>query len=393
MYKVTKKFLSLLLALILCLSTSQLTQAAEPPIPETPGTTDIGQPAPPINDGEPHGLILMTQNNRRAAMPGILHQNTILQIYTISPDNGEQNLWSQFTTSNPSVSIGYPSAGGLNQFTHNYTKLAATLRDAEINECNNYADHAGWIDQSGNFFDVSAALGIANNSTIGFYGSDFYFTGVQTMVTPAGKHYVRGMICKATESEIRQGRFNIVSTGSEFDIVEPYIRYIVSKDILGGVRVTGKWGALDGQTMQAWGELPVTSYAEPSKNIFIVDYLPKHYQYLPIKHYTSLMCDSVSGTLIHYLPDSYNTDNKSEWGGVLSPDGTTVAYLTVPGTSGQVSLEYTDISGFFASGFNPASRGVPTKMELADGPVKQATWNVYDYVTENPSCILLEWRE
>ena len=97
--------------------------------------------------------------------------------------------------------------------------------------------------------------------------------------------------------------------------------------------------------------------------------------------------------MIHYLPDSYNTDNKSEWGGVLSPDGTTVAYLTVPGTSGQVSLEYTDISGFFASGFNPASRGIPTKMELADGPVKQATWNVYDYVTENPSCILLEWRE
>ena len=89
MHKVTKKFLSLLLALILCLSTSRLTQAAEPPIPETPGTTDIGQPAPPINDGEPHGLILMTQNNRRAAMPGILHQNTILQIYTISPDNGE----------------------------------------------------------------------------------------------------------------------------------------------------------------------------------------------------------------------------------------------------------------------------------------------------------------
>uniref|UniRef100_UPI00272B5C33 hypothetical protein n=1 Tax=Faecalibaculum rodentium TaxID=1702221 RepID=UPI00272B5C33 len=304
-----KRFLSsLLTVLILCLSTSQLTQAAEPPIPETPGTTDIGQPAPPINDGEPHGLILMTQNNRRMVSSSKL--DTILQIYTINPVTGVQTLWSQFSTSNPSVSIGYPSAGGLNQFNHNYTKLAATLRDAEINECNNYADHAGWIDQSGNFFDVSAALGITNNSPIGFHESDFYFTGVQTMVTPAGKHYVRGMICKATESEIRQGRYNIVSTGSEFDIVEPYIRYIVSKDILGGVRVTGKWGALDGQTMQAWGELPVTSYAEPSKNIFIVDYLPKHYQYLPIKHYTSLMCDSVSGTLIHYLPDSYNTDNK-----------------------------------------------------------------------------------
>lgn len=392
MYKVTKKIFSLLTVLFLCLSTSQLAQAAETlPVPNVLPETETTVPPAPVNDGEPHGLILMTQNNRRMVSSSKL--DTILQIYTINPVTGVQTLWSQFSTSNPSVSIGYPSAGGLNQFNHNYTKLAATLRDAEINEYNNYVDHAGWIDQSGNFFDVSAALGITNNSPIGFHESDFYFTGVQTMVTPAGKHYVRGMICKATESEIRQGRYNIVSTGSEFDIVEPYIRYIVSKDILGGVRVTGKWGALDGQTMQAWGELPVTSYAEPSKNIFIVDYLPKHYQYLPIKHYTSLMCDSVSGTLIHYLPDSYNTDNKSEWGGVLSPDGTTVAYLTVPGTSGQVSLEYTDISGFFASGFNPASRGVPTKMELADGPIKQATWNVYDYVTENPSCILLEWRE
>ena len=106
MYKVTKKFLSLLLALILCLSTSQLTQAAEPPIPETPGTTDIGQPAPPINDGEPHGLILMTQNNRRMVSSSKL--DTILQIYTINPVTGVQTLWSQFGRIDISFTIYVP---------------------------------------------------------------------------------------------------------------------------------------------------------------------------------------------------------------------------------------------------------------------------------------------
>lgn len=243
MYKVTKKIFSLLLVLFLCLSTSQLAQAAETsPVSNVIPETETTVPPAPVTDGELHGLILMTQNQNRIAE----NMNTVVKIYTINPITGIQTQISEFKKLYPAMDLCTITTGVRGYFNYDYTKMATNIMNPDYNSYRNVSgfNHAGWIDQGGNFFDVSAALGITNNSPIGFYESDFYFTGVQTMVTPAGKHYVRGMICKATESEIRQGRFNIVSTGSEFDIVEPYIRYIVSKDILGGVRVTGKWGHL-----------------------------------------------------------------------------------------------------------------------------------------------------
>lgn len=387
MYKVTKKFLSLLLALILCLSTSQLTQAAEPPIPETPGTTDIGQPAPPINDGEPHGLILMTQSKR----PTVNNTDIIIQVYTIDPATGAQTLWSQFARPSYDISFGYLLTGNIKgQLNADYTRLAVNKPKAEIGEYGQDVNHGGWIEPSGEFFDVSNALGFNRTVALGFGDTKddyFYFYAFEKIGTRGKYSIIRSTLCRGTIEGIKKGYYERVCVYDDPQIREPNRSYSYHKDLFNGMCLIYSGAHV------SW-ELPATDYAEPGKNIVIADYHPHpDSPYFPIKNDTSILFDSVSGTLIHYLPDSYNTDNKSEWGGVLSPDGTTVAYLTVPGTSGQVSLEYTDISGFFASGFNPASRGVPTKMKLADGPVKQATWNVYDYVTENPSCILLEWRE
>lgn len=386
MYKVTKKFLSLLLALILCLSTSQLTQAAEPPIPETPGTTDIGQPAPPINDGEPHGLILLTQTKHLTDV----NADVVLQVYTIDPATGAQTLWSQFAKPSPDISFNYLLAGNIKgQLNANCTVFAANKPKAAVGEYGQDVNHGGWIDQSGQFFDVSNALGLDYTFALGFGETDdkFYFDVFEKLGMRGKYAIIQSVLCRGTIEGIKKGEYERVHVYSNPEIVEPNRYYLYHRDLFDGLKLVYSGANV------SW-ELPATDYAEPGKNIVIADYHPHpDSPYFPIKNDTSILFDSVSGTLIHYLPDSYNTDNKSEWGGVLSPDGTTVAYLTVPGTSGQVSLEYTDISGFFASGFNPASRGVPTKMELADGPVKQATWNVYDYVTENPSCILLEWRE
>lgn len=393
MHKVTKKFLSLLLiALLLYGPTSQSVWAAEAlqgpkVIPETETTV----PPAPVTDGELHGLILMTQNQNRIAE----NMNTVVKIYTINPITGIQTQISEFKKLYPAMDLCTITTGVRGYFNYDYTKMATNIMNPDYNSYRNVSgfNHAGWIDQNGNFFDVSEYLKLEWPSrSIGFCGQEdvFVFSTGYKKPKEDGKLHLEAGIFYGTEAEIKQGKCHFFS--DDTDIRTLTCSYTFSKDILGRVLLSTR---ANGEFR--YGELPPTDYAEPSKNMFLADYLAPPYfpqsHVFPIKHYTSIIYDTISGQMIHYLPDSYNTDNKSEWGGVLSPDGTTVAYLTVPGTSGQVSLEYTDISGFFASGFNPASRGIPTKMELADGPVKQATWNVYDYVTENPSCILLEWRE
>lgn len=387
MYKVTKKIFSLLLVLFLCLSTSQLAQAAETsPVPNVMPETEITVPPAPVNDGLPHGLILMTQSKR----PTTVNTDIVIQVYTINPTTGEQTLWSQFTKPSPDISFGYLLGGNIKgQLNANCTVFAANKPKAAVGEYGQDVNHAGWIDQSGQFFDVSNALGFNHTVALGFGDTeDYFYFYVFEKIGSRGKYSViRSTICRGTIDGIKKGNYERVRVYDDPQIREPNRYYLYHEDLFNSMCLIYSGAYV------SW-ELPATDYAEPGKNIIIADYHPHpEYPYFPVKNDTSVLFDSTTGSLIHYLPDSYNTDNKSEWGGVLSPDGTTVAYLTVPGTSGQVSLEYTDISGFFASGFNPASRGVPTKMELADGPIKQATWNVYDYVTENPSCILLEWRE
>lgn len=378
----------LLIALLLCGSTSQPAWAAEAPTQEvTPSSTEptIGEPT--INDGMPHGLILVAQNKRRS----VQNLDTVVQVYVIDPVTGTQTLWSQFARPNPNIQIGHTLYGNTrSQLSRDYTKLAASYPEARTGEFGQPVSHAGWINQNGEFFDVSVALGLDDTGTIGFSETDdyFYFKTHDKTRLPNGRLAVDIVICRGTVEEIQNGKYHRFAVGDDkISYHENYLDYTYNKDLFGGIELIYSGAYV------SW-ELPATDYAEPSKNIFIADYHPHpDFPYFPIKGSTSVLFDSTTGTLVHYLPDGYNTDGKSEWGGVLSPDGTTVAYLTAPGTSGNISLEFVDISQFFASGFNPAMRGVPAKMELADGPIKQNTWHVFDYICEEPSCILLDWRE
>lgn len=422
MNKLIKKLIATLLTLALMCITPQIAFAAEetyeesyeiriPKVPEAPETSSeqpessgtnpfvsASEIVPQYADGMPHGLILLTQSGKRDQwLPK--YPETIIQIYVIDPVTGAQSLWSQFKANNPSVNTGYVCGdNALGQFNRNYTKCAAEYYDAGADQRNNRVNHAGWIDQSGEFFDVHAALGLQNGGyPLGFYGPEdsFYFATIEVNESIPGKVYSRTVVCKATEAEIKQGKYSIVlaAKAHEINIIEPYIRYFLTKDILSRVEIYGHYGPEEWQIIGDM-EIPLTGFADAGKNIAIVDYHPEfsYYRFFPGKEYISYLCDTTTGTIINYLPDSYTNDDKSEWGGVLSPDGTTVAYLTVPGSKGKVSMEFVDISQFIASGFNPAMRGTPVKLELADGPVKQANWNVFNYQTENPSCRFLEWR-
>lgn len=383
-----KRFLSLLLiTLLLCGSTSQSAWAAEAPVGDI--LPDIVEPTigePIVSDGMPHGLILMAQTNRRTNS----NLDTVIQIYTIDPTTGMQTLWSQFMRPSPEISITYPLSGNAKgQLSADCTRLAANKPKADIGEYGEDVKHAGWIEPSGEFFDVSNALGLGHTVALGF-GNDakdyFYFYVYEKIGTRGKYSIIRSTICRGTIEGIKNGVYERVSVYSNPEIHETNRYYLYDKDLFNGLCLIYSGAHV------SW-ELPATDYAEPGKNIVIADYHPHpEFPYFPIKGDTSVLFDSTTGTLIQYLPDGYSTDGKSEWSGVLSPDGTTVAYLTTPGTSGKVSLEFIDISQFFASGFNPALRGTPAKLELADGPVKQGEWHVFDYICDEPSCILLDWR-
>lgn len=409
--KVIKKIcVSLLTLLLLCGSISQPTWAAEAstPPPPTPvpenGISEIGQPPeltepevtiPPatVDDGMPHGLIMLTQNHRRGMLTSV-NPDTVLQIYEIDPNTGAQNLWSQFKAPSPEIAIGYPlDANAHSQFNADYTLLAANKPKASIGRYGEDTNHAGWIDQDGVFFDVSTMLGFDYTQAVGFddAGNNFYFYAFIEYVGYNGKTNIKTMLYRGTTEGIKRGEYEemrrIADSGPGGSTIQRgHCRYGYSEELFGGVilDICANW------------ELPATDYAEPSKTIFIADYFPRSEhpedRLFSIKGYTSVLFDSPTGSIIHYLPDSYNADDKSEWGGVLSPDGTTVAYLTVPGIKGKVSMEFVDIGQFLASGLNPASRGTPVKKELATGPIQASEWHVFEYRCDEPSCVFLDWR-
>lgn len=383
-----KRFLSLLLiTLLLCGSTSRAVWATEAPVQDSlPDVTEPTIDEPIVNDGMPHGLILMAQTNRRTNS----NLDTVIQVYTIDPTTGTQTLWSQFMRPSPEISIAYPLSGNAKgQLSADCTRLVANKPKADIGEYGQDVNHAGWIEPNGEFFDVSNALRLGRTVALGF-GNDakdyFYFYVYEKIGTRGKYSIIRSTICRGTIEGIKNGTYERVSVYSNPEIHETNRYYLYDKDLFNGLCLIYSGAHI------SW-ELPATDYAEPGKNIVIADYHPHpEFPYFPIRGDTSVLFDSATGTLIQYLPDGYSTDGKSEWGGVLSPDGTTVAYLTTPGTRGKVSLEFIDISQFFASGLNPAMRGTPTKMELADGPIKQGEWHVFDYICDEPSCILLDWR-
>lgn len=383
-----KRFLSLLLiALLLCGSTSQSAWAAEAPVEDI--LPDVAEPTigkPIVSDGIPHGLILMSQSKR----PTVANTDIVIQVYTIDPATGTQTLWSQFTRPSPDISFGYLLSGNVKgQLNADCTRLAANKPKASIGEYGQDVNHAGWIEPSGEFFDVSNALGLNHTVALGFGDTEdyFYFYVYEKIGTNGKYSVIRSTICRGTIDGIKKGSYERISVYSDPEIHEANHCYLYHKDLFNGLCLFYSGAHV------SW-ELPATDYAEPGKNIVIADYHPHpDFPYFPIKGDTSVLFDSATGTLIQYLPDGYNTDGKSEWGGVLSPDGTTVAYLTAPRTYGNVSLEFIDISQFFANGFNPALRGTPAKLELADGPLKQSEWHVFDYICDEPSCILLDWRE
>lgn len=116
------------------------------------------------------------------------------QIVAINPDSGEQNIISEFLLTGRKDEAGailgretFPyndmtTGNHRNWFSEDFTKMIVI----QVLESPDYEAHAGWIDTSGNFFDVTKAIGAAVETDfssskpvrqypVGFQNNNFIF--------------------------------------------------------------------------------------------------------------------------------------------------------------------------------------------------------------------------
>lgn len=317
---------------------------------------------------EAEGIIAMIRQTTVSASGGY----TDVQIISINPETGAQNVISEFhlnhityaelqraeeIDNDTEIYYAQPetfSVYGNNRdwFSDDFTKMKADRTYAN----NNNEFHAGWVDSDGTFFDVTEAIGAVGESSFsnpgpvaqrarGFDNWRFVFTEIDE--TKSGKIDNTRKYCVP---------LNNISADSLHE---------ASEDDLYN---NGGFSPLGYPTAQV------------DEKTYIMD-----------KYNSGLMCPSSfianleTGETEQYIPES----ERYNWSGVLSPDGSTVAFLSIPSNGGGNVELYTV----------PLEGGEPTNVSVV------ANGDVFVNITALPNsdlaitpglgdvyCFLLDWR-
>ena len=269
-----------------------------------------------------------------------------ITVFAIDPESGVQRNISVFSLSEwmvPSTSVYYYSSAR-HWLTTDFDKVAATLVIPDNNE-----RRAGWVAEDGEFFDVTETLGQSAQS-------DFD--------TPA-RHEALGF-------------------------TNDYFVYTVRND---DGEVTYYSVPIYNVVPEAVQEMNALENVVPDRNeVFNNDYVlsdwvdethcladHKHNGLTDCKD-ESLLFDVTTRETASYVPG----DARYSWNGVVSPDGTHVAFLSVP-------KQGTESPNLYVT---PLAGGDPVKVEIALSFSKAAGRIGY---TQNPNlgdiCVtLLDWR-
>lgn len=170
---------------------------------------------------EPHGIIALTS---QFDMNSGINYYTV---YKIDPETGKSVEIRSFATSvNPVSGTNYVIEGGVSWsypgckrhwFFDDYTRLVATKTFRDTQDV-----HAGWIDEDGNFFDVSEAIGDirSNDFEDPTYCKGEGFTHDGKFVYSCGRHGY-GYFCEITGSS---GSYSC-STPAEGEVSMPTFAY------------------------------------------------------------------------------------------------------------------------------------------------------------------------
>lgn len=312
------------------------------------------------NSSQLSGLIIMTTDN--AEIIGI-------SVSSLDPETGKQKeLFSFHHTvtvdeqKKGADAYGHPSslyyANYRHWFNHDFSKMAVTRY------LSTGSQHAGWVDSNGNFFDVTEALGMQSQSdfddpvkfsSIGFSEDGAYFS-FSKHIDVEGSTYGETIHYYIPVSDVSQ---DAVAEGVMIQNSAPFpyeSGFIVAGDHYGGLytyyEVTD-W--IDSHTC-------IANVESPSE--------------------TSLIIDVDTDERTEYIPGT----SRSNWNGVLSPDGTKVAFTSSPLSGAQNPSIY----------IVPLSGGEPIKIEcnfyLADAYTCRETKDFFHLRNEKYCSMLIDWK-
>ena len=264
----------------------------EPMLEPTPTPEPTPEPTP-TPEPELHGLIY----RESYAFNG----KSSTSICYLNPETCETKIISTFGNFESANDDYYYSGGG--SVSADFSKISCTKFFR-----NGGSSHAGWIDTEGNFFDVTEALGLQIQSDfgpeihyypVGFYNGLFGFEerkreSVNSLYTIT-QYYVP--LDNISPEAIQKG--DVRTVGHPFDENDGLL-----KNSIGGRKYT---------------PADVTSWIDDTR--CIVDAKAAY-----TTNVDSYIVDVATQTESAYIPG----DSRDNWSGIISPDGTRIAFLSSP---------------------------------------------------------------
>lgn len=288
-------------------------------------------------------IFLVTESQKEAARTGqlivalsVVHpvMGVGFPVFALNPETGGERLIASFHISNASYNnfqtdstlfLPVASEPRREWFSGDFSKMAVTK---VFNQTNEY--HAGWIDTSGNFFDVTEALGLqskdeedppASYHATGFAGGLFgYYQGA-----PSENDSFYLPVDDISASAVQRG--DVRCAGRPYD----------------------QDGSLtSGQDAEKIYPHQVTSWIDETRCI------------ANNQEDSSVIVDTKSKASAKYLPGGART----AWNGVISPSKEKIAFMSQPNGSKEKTSETIDI--YIA----PVNGGRPEKADVYSDFVK-----------------------
>lgn len=275
---------------------------------EANGSTSVDQSAAPDVTEEPvqitaSGIVLMSFTTSGGSKQ--------VQLTCIDPETGEQDEFLQFTVSPPYEIASQPimwasmplfEGAASGRFSSDFTKLAVTRSLTDSTE-----EHAGWFDATGNFFDVTIALGLEAQS-------DFSDPPVYRAIgfTPNDEFIY-------ADCRYNPAVYYSVPVG---DISPDKIRELATVDDM--AVAFGAPANMDATFYDAWKNDQQFAISDRLDNgRYIATFGGKQDGSLPESAIVEINPDT-SFIRTEYFPEA----KRFTWSGKLSPDGTKIAFLS-----------------------------------------------------------------
>lgn len=287
-------------------------------VPASQAVTDVPAPEPtPAPELKTHGLVIMEYD-----------QPADYTVYCFDLETGEKNVISSFHLSeDDDIHARWSDLPFV--FSSDFTKTVG-----EKTMPGDEHSHVGWFDTEGNFFDVTEALGLqaGNYRALGFSEDLFGYNSLR----PSGYYYVP--VDQVSPKAVQEG-----------------LAMVVGHPDGGGILYTA-----DTKTITDWLDdtrciVNAWPYLESGRSL------------------VSEIVDMESRTVINYIPDDFELS--WTWNGVLSPDGTQIAFMAQEKRDGAKTDIY----------IMPVNGGRADKLECHPFELRSP------HVNASPGCTLIGW--